>query len=504
MELTRRGFVAGTGAAACMLGAGAGTAGRALADGAQEAPVDSTVECDLVIVGAGGSGLAAAVEAAEAGANVVVLERMSFAGGGEAGVEGIFAVGSSMQKEEGIEVSAGEMIRAELAASQQRASGPAYVDLVHATGANIDWLLEHGVTFQGVDADAGTVKLFHRFEGDAGGVGYVPAMEKAAADAGATFMYECLADELVVDESGAVHGVRATDAEGKRVQVNAAKGVIVATGGFAEDFDMIVANGFNVANCNYVGMAGHDATGHNMAVAAGARSTVDRTAYLSAMSVKGLPDFFNNGKFSFLIGVASPFALWIDGNGERFTNEDFAGGNVMLMTLPTRGNGDTNVVFDQASMDVYTGGDAEALSQLQQGLDNGEIRQADTLEELAELMGVDAAALNATVERYNGYCDEGVDEDYGKPAELLMPVRQAPFYGVHITIDVQVSIGSIATDRSFRALSEAGEPIEGLYVVGVEGAMLWANVYTMNIAGGCNANNVYSGRVAARHALGIA
>ena len=126
------------------------------------------------------------------------------------------------------------------------------------------------------------------------------------------------------------------------------------------------------------------------------------------------------------------------------------------------------------------------------------------MEELAELMGVDAAALSATVERYNGYCDEGVDEDYGKPAELLMPVRQAPFYAVHITIDVQVSIGSIATDRSFRALSEAGEPIKGLYVVGVEGAMLWANVYTMNIAGGCNANNVYSGRVAARHALEIA
>ena len=193
--------------------------------------------------------------------------------------------------------------------------------------------------------------------------------------------------------------------------------------------------------------------------------------------------------------------MWVNENAERFTNEDFAASNVMLMTMPTRGNGSTHVVFDQASMDAYTGGDEVALDQLQQGLDNGEILQADTLEELAGLMGVDAEALLATVERYNGYCDEGVDEDYGKPAEMLMPVSQAPFYAVRITIDVQVSIGSISTDRNFRALDANGSPIDGLYVIGVEGAMLWANVYTMNIAGGCNANNVYSGRTAARHAL---
>ena len=501
MELTRRSFIQSAGVvAACATGTGIAHAEEAADEMAREP--EETLDCDIVIVGAGGSGLAAAVEAAESGASVIVLERMPYAGGGELGVEGIFAVNASMQKEQGIEISVGEMVRAELVASQQRASGPAYVDLVHETGANVDWLLEHGVTFEGVDSDTGTLKLFHRFEGDAGAVGYVPAMEAAAREAGATFMFDTLVDEIVKDEAGVVMGVLATDADGKRIQVNAAKGVIVATGGFAEDFEMVAANGFNVENCNYVGMAGHDGTSHRMCVAAGAKSIRDRTAYLAAMSVRDLPDFFHDGRFSFLIGVASPFALWINENAERFTNEDFAGSNVMLMTLPTRGNGDTNVVFDAATMDIYTGGgDEVAMAQLQQGLDNGEIMKADTLEELAGLMGVDADALAATVERYNTYCAEGVDEDYGKPAELLIPVQQAPFYAVHITIDVQVSIGSIATDRSFRALDEAGQPIEGLYVTGVEGAMLWAGVYTMNIAGGCNANNVNSGRTAVRHAL---
>lgn len=161
MDVTRRNFVAAAAVAGVAANAGITLAGE----------TQTVVECDIAIVGAGGSGLAAAVEAAEAGAKVVVLERMPYAGGGELGVEGIFAVNSSMQQAEGIELSAGELVKAELVASQQRASGPAYVDLVHATGANIDWLIEHGVTFEGVDADTGVLKLFHRFEGDAGAFG---------------------------------------------------------------------------------------------------------------------------------------------------------------------------------------------------------------------------------------------------------------------------------------------------------------------------------------------
>ncbi len=75
-----------------------------------------------------------------------------------------------------------------------------------------------------------------------------------------------------------------------------------------------------------------------------------------------------------------------------------------------------------------------------------------------------------------------------------MDFGTAPYYGFHVTPDVQVAIGSIQTDRNFNAITDAGDSIEGLYVVGVEGAMLWSNIYTINIAGGANANNVNSGR----------
>ena len=506
--IDRRGFLRGVGATA-LLGSLAALGGCAPA--AQKEPanaeavaeplsVDGTEDCDIVIVGAGGSGLAAAVEASEAGARVICVEREAAAGGGEAGVEGIFAVGSRMQEQEGVtNLSTGALIRRELEAAQQRVNGPRYVDMVHNSGENVNWLLDHGVTFMSVDADNGTEKVFHRFEDDKGAVGYVPHMLKAAEDAGVDFRYNTLAKQIVMTD-GKATGVIVIDEGGKSIQINASS-VIVATGGFAEDFEMVSKNDINTEDAVYVGMPGHDATAHNMLIAAGAKDYSQNTAYLMALAVRGLPGYFEGGKFSFLIGVAAPYSIWINENAERFVNENFSQVNAMLMTVPTWPNKKTHILMDQAMLDIYMNGEQSAVYQLNDGLASGEVLKADTVEALAQAMGVDATALADTVERYNSYCAAKDDADYGKEAEFLMDFGTAPYYGFHVTPDVQVAIGSIQTDRNFNAITDAGDSIEGLYVVGVEGAMLWSNIYTINIAGGANANNVNSGRMAAKHAL---
>ncbi|MEY8461289.1 FAD-dependent oxidoreductase [Eggerthellaceae bacterium 24-137] len=506
--IDRRGFLRGVGATALLgsLATLSGCATTAQNDSAEaDTPaeslsVDSTEDCDIVIVGAGGSGLAAAVEAGEAGARVICVERQAAAGGGEAGVEGIFAVGSRMQEQEGeTNISTGALIRQELEAAQQRVNGPHYIDMVHNSGDNVNWLLDHGVTFMSLDADNGEVKVFHRFEDDKGAVGYVPQMLKAAENAGVDFRYNTLANKIVMTD-GRATGVIVTDANGSNIQINASS-VIVATGGFAEDFDMVSQNGINTEDAVYVGMPGHDATGHNMLIEAGAKDYSHNTAYLMALAVRGLPGYFEGGKFSFLIGVAAPYSIWINENAERFVNENFSQVNAMLMTVPTWPNKKTHILMDQTMLDVYMNGEQDAVDQLNDGLASGEVVKADTVEALASAMDVDAAALADTMERYNGYCAAKDDADYGKEAEFLMSFDTAPYYGFHVTPDVQVAIGSIQTDRNFNAITNDGAPIEGLYVVGVEGAMLWANIYTINIPGGANANNINSGRTAARHAL---
>ncbi len=511
--MNRRSFLQGVGATALLgslaaLGgcASGKTEGQSQSGAANTASSSSltpsnTLECDIVIVGAGGSGLAAAVEAGEAGAHVICVERESAAGGGEAGVEGIFAVGSRVQEEQGLtDISTGQLIRQELEAAQQRVNGPRYTDMVHNSGENVNWLLDHGVTFESLDADNGVIKVFHRFTEDRGGTGYVPPMLKAAEDAGVEFHYNTLAQEIVKGDDGKVTGVLVTDENGDVAQINASS-VIVATGGFAEDFEMVAKNGINTEHATYVGMPGHDATAHNMLITAGAKDYSRNTSYLMALAVPGLPGYFENGKFSFLLGVAAPYSIWVNENAERFVNEDFASVNAMLMTVPTWPNTSTHIIMDQKMLDIYMNGDADAQKQLEDGLSSGEVQKADTIDDLAKAIELDGVMLSDTISQYNGYCAEEDDADYGKDAQFLMVCDTAPFYAFNMTPDVQVAIGSIQTDRNFNAIDDQGNPIEGLYVVGVEGAMLWANIYTINIPGGCNANNVNSGRTAAKHAL---
>ncbi|WP_139651260.1 FAD-dependent oxidoreductase [Raoultibacter phocaeensis] len=509
--INRRQFIGGAGilAAAGMAGMLAGcsqpqaneTSENGEANAQEEAHnVSETKECDVLVIGSGASGLAAAVQASEVGANTICIESQSVAGGNMNGVEGCFGVGSRMQKEEGIDVDPGEVIRLEIEQSQYRCSGPGYVDMVHNSGENIDWLLDNGVTFGQVDVDKGDILVFHRFAAGSGGKDYVPAMVAAAEKNGVTFLYETEGTGLVKAEDGSVAGAYAQTKSGDTIQINA-KSVIIATGGFADNETYMAACGLEPQSYVIGGVPGHDGLGHQMGIDAGVRDNRGNTAMLAAFKVPTTPGYYDNGKFDFVIGVAAPFAVWVNEKGERFINEDFTATNAMSMTLPTWRNELTYIVMDTPMIEMFLNGDADAQKQLEDAIGEGEIFKADTLEELASQSGIDGASFKETVERYNGFAESGADLDYGKSSEVMMPLASGPFYAIHVIPQVNTSIGSLQTDRTFHAIDENYEPIKGLYVVGVEGAMLWNNIYTINVSGGCNANNVNSGRVAARDAV---
>lgn len=159
--LSRRGFISGALGTAALLGL-AGCAQPKTAEKADEengrttseapsVPTDiaETLSCDIVIVGAGISGLSAAVQAAENGSKVMVLEAGGVAGGNGAGTEGVFAVGSALQKSLNIEINEVDIIRTELEEGQWVTNGALWYDMVHNSAANIDWLVENGVQFSG-------------------------------------------------------------------------------------------------------------------------------------------------------------------------------------------------------------------------------------------------------------------------------------------------------------------------------------------------------------------
>ncbi|SHN74694.1 FAD-dependent oxidoreductase [Desulfitobacterium chlororespirans] len=468
---------------------------------------DEVISCDIVIIGVGASGLAAAVEAGEAGAKVVCIEGQSTAGGGARGVEGCFAVGSRMQKEQGIKIpSLGKLVREELETGQFRSSGEGYIDLIKNSGENLDWLLDHGVKFgeigSGDKSNPHPNQVFHYYESGAGAQDYVVPMLAAAEKAGVRFMYKTKGESLIMDEAGAAKGVYASTGDGKTLQINASS-VIVATGGFAENLEYVAENGINTEYYHYEGFPGSDGSGNRMVVEAGGANNRQNAAYLNILSIKGLPGYFQNGKFSFWIGVAAPYAIWVNEKGRRFVNEDFAGENPMSMAIPVRSTKKTFIVMDQALMDKFTDGDAEAIKQLQDGLNSGEIVSGNSVDELAKAMNVDPANLNETFERYNASCKQQDDAGFGKDPSALISFNPGSLYGLHVGYSITAAIGSIKTDNNFNAIDTKGNPIKGLYVVGIEGTMLWANMYTFKVGGTCNGNNINSGRTAAKNALAL-
>ena len=538
--VNRRKFVAG-GAAALALGAVAGT-GIALADeakGGQAAPSEEsalgvpadvqpvgTYTCDVCVVGAGISGLAAAVTAAQAGASVVALEAISTTGGGGRGTEGVFGVGSKMQEEAGIHIDPVEVIARELEYSHNRADGLKWLDMVNASGPNIDWLTEEcGVLMPTVDAyhDSTEFATFHWFEGGRGMNSYAPQMTAKAEENGAKFVYNTRARKLICDEDGAVVGVIAQrknpdGSDGDYIQVNC-KAVIMCTGGFANNNDYIAEGRECDVEQVIRPFVGFDGDALTMALEVGGSSNVARFSALEMLTLSGLPGgevgAYGSGN-GMVVASHSGDNIWVGATGERYCAENSGDGNFLSLQIPALNQQYTYSIFTkkQAEDNMHAMAfpvrdfDTDMAELEDRFAENpyGDAFTADTIEELAEkvsaaIPAIKADTLVATVEHYNEMCEAGADTDFGKPAQYLHAMDEGPFYFIQQRISVCVTFGGVRTSRKMECIKGDWTVIPGLYCAGVDSADLWPNVYTMNVPGGCNGNNVNSGRVAARSAV---
>ncbi|MBR2835935.1 MAG: FAD-binding protein [Coriobacteriales bacterium] len=519
-NVTRRNFIGAAGMAAV---AGAGLVGVPMAVAAEaesdaEVPytpeaVFQTLDCDICVVGLGMSGLAAAVQAANNGDKVIGIEVTDVTGGnGLNGVEGLFGVGSDMQKAAGIEIDPVEVVRTELSEFQMISDGALWLKLINNSADNISWLIEQGVEFSGeVDNYLGSciVSCFHWFKNGLAADGYIPQMTARAEELGVEMLFETRGRGLVI-EDGVVKGIYATDANGHDIQINA-KAVILATGGYAQNPKFMAQRGWNWDNIAYYGRPHHVGDGLEMAFAAGAGNYVQNSCY-NATNVlgQGLTFAWKADNFTALFLGGGMFGmggnvLWVNQDGDRFIDESFAGGNFEMQSVPAMTQRNMYSVFDRAIAEntLAAFGDTETIGRIDACVEAGDepdLVCADTLEEAAEKAGIDPAEFVATVERYNELCKAGADADFGKDAAKMQPIETAPFYVVKMNQCYLMSVGGIQSDINCRAITATKEPIPGLYAVGTDGCMLYRNIYTINIGGTCNANNINSGRVAANHA----
>ena len=450
--------------------------------------ISETLDYDIVVIGAGTAGVPAAWVAFENGAKVALLQKESVAisqGGTATGVdveasdpEGLAAMVSLIQ--------AGNAYRSprEIIEAWVQNSGEAMNWIIDKAGQYCSF---HNASSPTAEFNGKTVTYVRNSFSNkpyANGEAYIELADAAAAE-GLEIFYETPGVQLVQDESGAVTGVIAQDAEGKYIQFNAAKGVIVATGDYQNDPEMCA---YYLPELQYMDRKQFNKTGdgHKMVLWAGGKIE-------DVCHTKMLHDFDGGPG-----GMADIPYLAVKDNGKRFTDESV---EMSLYNNFLRGPHDCgwySQIFDADYVAVGTEWgmhptDEEALKNFmpeeegeKTGVYEGLINtyKADTLEELAEKIGItDVEQFLATVENYNAMCEAGSDTEMGKPAQYLAPVVNPPFYGIHRHVRVSAICAGVEVDAELHCLTPEGEVIPGLYAVGNTARFYGGVDYPLDVAG---------------------
>ena len=487
---------------------------------------DSTVDADVVIVGAGGAGMTAAITAAAEGKSVVIVESQPMVGGNSVRATGGMNAGKTVYQDEnefgesaGVEktlktaaekyadnetiTALAKTVSEQWAAYQANPTGyfdsvelmeldtmiggkgindPALVETLCENSADaIDWLDEHGITLHDVSSFGGaSVKRIHRpvnAEGKTVSVGsyMIPLLEENCKKAGVQILLNTTANEILTDANGAAAGIKATGSTGETVTVNA-KAVVLTTGGFGANLDMVVKykpelKGFMTTNA-----AGIQGQGIEMAEAIGA-ATVDMD------QIQIHPTVEANTAALITEGLRGDGAVLINAEGKRFIDEVGTRDVVSAAEIAQTGSYSWLVV-DQAMVD--------ASSVIQGYIKKGYTVTGETYEELGKAMGVDAAAFAETMEKWNGYVEAKNDPDFGRTS-FANPLNTAPYYAVKVTAGVHHTMGGLKINANTEVLNEKGEVIPGLFAAGeVTGGVHGAN----RLGGNAVADFTVFGRIA--------
>ena len=469
-----------------------------------------TLEADIVVVGAGGGGMAAAIEARQLGADVIVLEKNASYGGTSAYTEGLFAVGSRWQKEAGVEITADEVLQKTMNYHHWIADAELTMTFFEMSGETVQWLEDLGVVFTGARTLGPSLQTWHTYEGLGGQ--YTKSLYEAATAAGVQFMMETPGQELIMEE-GKVAGVAALRADGSRIALKA-NAVILATGGFADSEEMINEyTSLNFDDVVAVGSPGRTGDGIRMGMEAGAATEGMGTIMLCGALVTSL-----NFDSQLNVAAGRQPMLWVNEKAERFADEGIVtnfsySGNAMsrqnkvynIMDQAILQEMHDNGCFFGKGMYVPTGSPLDdVFNQLDAAIeaDDPNIFVADTIEELAGKMGLDPVKLAGTVETYNGYCAAGHDAQYGKAEKYLYPIENGPFYGFSLAKSYYCTVGGLKVNTNIEVLREDESVIPGLYAVGCDAGGLYGDSYDVGIAAGSQEGwAVNSGRLAARSAV---
>ena len=494
---------------------------------------DVTKNCDVVIVGAGGAGMTAAIVASDAGHRVILVESQGMVGGNSVrSTGGMNAAKTEYQntnefgEQAGVEktlsgvetyTGANELRVAELAEAveaqwaEYQLDPEGYFDstelfeldtLIGGKGLNdaelvstlavnsesaIDWLEEIGAVLHNVGAFGGaSVKRIHRpvnAEGKTVSVGayVIPILEKNLNDRGIEVLFNTTATNIIMKD-GAAAGIEAVTDKGGKVTVNAGA-VIIATGGFGANNDMVVAQNHpelkGYITTNAAGILGQ---GIEMGQAVGA-ATVD----MDQIQLHPTVHVADDGSANLITeGLRGDGAILVNAEGERFYDEVSTRDKVSDAENNQTG-GYAWLIIDQKMYD--------ASAVIQGYVSKGWTVTGQTAEELAKEMNIDGATLAKTLETWNSYVEKKEDPDFGRTS--FADKLEGPYYALTVQPGIHHTMGGLKIDSDTEVLNEDGDAIPGLFAAGeVTGGVHGAN----RLGGNAVADFIVFGRIAGENA----
>ncbi len=441
---------------------------------APSALTPQALETDIIVVGAGAAGQAAAIRASELGKKVVLVEKQRFTGGAAAVNAGqVIIQGSKIQKEHGVKDDSPELMEKDL-----MANGHDYNDkrmlAVYANnvGPTIDWATEK--VGMKLNTEKGFVEVGEHSKPRVmswvdGSAGANKSLKEAVAKSGTEVLVGTPAEKLIY-EKGKVVGVQARAQDGTEYTIYAPV-VILATGGYGANKEMLHGS---LKNALYYGVKSSNGEGHKMAMEVGANTQLMDKGKIYPNGLEVAPGQAKSTATANRAALYQHGAIFVNQDGKRVVNETASGHKVK--TEQEKQGGTLYMFMDQPAWDAFTkelrttGITSEEVEKWLKDETKKPpiVMKGNTIEEVANKAGVNGAELQKTVEKYNGYVDKAKDEEFNRPAKFMKAhiAPQGPYFIVEQKPRFATTMGGVVTNELFQIENKKGEPIPGLYAAG--------------------------------------
>lgn len=462
---------------------------------------------DVLVCGCGSSGLVAGLTARHGGANVIIFEKRDLPGGTSLFAEGLFAVESAWQIRKKIGMTRDEAFKKHMDYSHWRANARLVRAFIDKSASSIDWLQQQGVEFDEPTAYfPGGPHVFHWIKG--GGEKLIEKLFAKAKENGVQIYLGASVKNLLVDEANRIAGAIGEDKNGHTIGVKA-KVVIVSTGDFADNKEMLekYTEFGHIAISRFGNM---NRTGDGIQMAWAIDAAHEGTNVLLAD-----PWVPGEKRNSYLRAIAvQPYLIWVNHHGVRFFPEDVRNPPFVGNALANQMNGTMWVIFDESAKEFMIEGGirfgafatgakfVELNAEIERGIRQGKAFVANTLEELAQKIGVDGKVLEGSIDEYNRFCEQKHDDIFAKDPNHLQPVKRPRFYAIKCCFTLTATLGGIKINEKTEVLNKRREVIAGLYATGSCAGGFYGDSYDMvNTTGGALGFAINTGRIAGENVL---